>query len=344
MSFNITANLFADLSNWDKNLKKAGSQANSFGKSMKTVANGVKGAFAFMGINAVGDALMDAAKAADSDAKSIRLLNKVLENSWKATDEQTRAVDDFIQKTSLQVGKLDDELRPAFAKIATTTKNPTKAMDRFRIALDTAAGTGKDLNTVSQAMAKFFGGNKTALDKLIPGIKDADDKMGFLSKKFDGAAEAGAGSFDKINVAVENAKEAIGTALLPQIEQFVKWLGSDKGQKAMDQWIADLKMLIGLASDFLGLVRNVAGIFDQSQKDQALTKAAKSKNGLNYLGGGQATGPNAYTNAQSLNASSTGNMFAPTIIVNVDPIDGKISRMLKKESQSKGIPMSKLLG
>jgi len=343
MTLQIKAEVLLNNSNWERTLNRTQKQMAGFGKSMKTIANGVKGAIAFMGINAIGDSLKEAAQAADEDAKSIRVLNKVLENSWKATDEQTRAVDDFIQQTSLQVGILDDELRPAFAKIATTTKNPTKAMERFQIALDTARGTGKDLNTVSQAMAKFFGGNKTALDKLIPGIKDADDKMKFLKDNFDGAAKAGAGSFDKINVAVANVQEEIGTKLLPYIEQFVKYLGSKEGQKAMDQWISDLKMLIGLAADFLGLVRNITGLFAQDDKNKALTSAAKSKNGLNYLGGGQATGPRAISNAESLNMSSAGNMFAPTIVVNVDPIDGKISRMLKKESQTKGIPLGQLL-
>jgi hypothetical protein len=344
MTLQIKAEVLLNNSNWERTLNKTQKQMQGFGKSMKTIANGVKGAIAFMGINAIGDALSDAAKAADEDAASIRVLNKVLENSWKATDEQTRAVDQFIQQTSLQVGILDDELRPAFAKIATTTKNPTKAMERFQVALDVAAGTGKDLNTVSQAMAKFFGGQKSALDKLIPGIKDAGDKIEFMKSKYEGAAEAGAGSFDKINVAVENAKEAIGTALLPQIEQFVKWLGSDKGQKAMDQWISDLKMLIGLASDFLGLVRNVAGIFDQSQKDQAISKAAKSKNGLNYLGGGQATGPNAYTNAESLNRSSSGNMFAPTTINIYGTVSGNdVVKALKNIAGQKGMTLGRLL-
>jgi hypothetical protein len=343
MTFDLKAQLMVDMGNWQRSLQKASNQTKSFGKSVKTIANSVKGAIAFMGINVIGDALTEATKAADQDAKSMRVLNKVLANSWKATDEQTRAVDDFIQKTSLQVGILDDELRPAFAKIATTTKNPIKAMERFQLALDVAAGTGKDLNVVSQAMAKFFGGQKSALDKLVPGIKNAGDKIGYMTSKYEGSAEAGAGAFDKINVAIENAKEAIGAKLLPEVEKFVKWLGSKEGMKAMDQWISDLKMLIQLASDFLGLVRNITGTFAQSDKNAALTSAAKAKNGLNYLGGGQATGKNAITNAQSLNMASTGNMFAPTIVVNVDPIDGKISRMLRKEAMSKGIPMSKLL-
>jgi hypothetical protein len=308
---------------------------------MKTISRGIQAGLAAVGINAIGDALMDAAKAADADAKSQRVLNKVLENSWKATDEQTRAVDAFIQQTSLQVGILDDELRPAFAKIATTTKNPTKAMERFRIAVDVAAGTGKDLNVVSQAMAKYFGGQTTALDKLVPGIKNAGDKVAFLTEKYKGAAVAGAGAFDRINVAVENAKESIGTKLLPYIEKFVTYLGSKEGQKAMDQWISDLKTLIELAANFLGLLRNITGAFPQADKNKALTSAAGATNGLNYLGGGQ-TKMFTTPTAMSGNMSSTPNM---TLQVNVDPITGtKVTKLLKTTAQTRGIPLRQLLG
>jgi hypothetical protein len=338
MTFDLRAQLMVDMGNWQRSLTKASNQTKSFGKSVKTVANGVKGAIAFMGINAITGGLTDAAKAADEDAKSQRVLNKVLVNSWKATEQQTKAVDEFIQKTSQQVGILDDELRPAFAKIATTTKNPTKAMDRFRLALDVAAGTGKDLNVVSQAMAKYFGGQTTALDKLVPGIKDAGDKIGYMTKQYNGAAEAGAGAFDKINVAIENAKESIGAKLLPEVEKFAKWLGSDEGQKAMQQWIGDLKNLIDLAGQFLGVVREVTDIFKgKFTKDtpgktpkaptQFQNLSAATKNEVLGRTGNMATGGNTYITVNAPNVSGAAVLTA---------ING--------EARRKGVPLSKLLG
>jgi hypothetical protein len=334
----IKADLIINNANWQKGLDKASKQMAGFGKSMKTISNSIKGGLAFIGINAITGGLVDMAKAADEDAKSMRILNKVLENSWKATDEQTRAVDDFLQATSLQVGIVDDKLRPSFAKIATTVKDPTKAMEVFRLALDTATGTGKDLNVVSQAMAKFFGGQTTALDKLVPGIKDAGDKMEYLRTKFGGAAEEGAGAFDKINVAMENASETIGTALLPYVKEFAEWLGSSKGQASLNSWLESLKSMIKLAGDFLNIAGNVADLFNQDKKDSALTKAAQNKNGLNYLGGGQTS---FLTTPQAKNMGSLGNM---TLQVNVDPITGtKVTKLLKNTAKVNGIPMSKLL-
>ena len=339
MTLQIKAEVLLNNSNWERNLKKTSRQMDKFGKSMKTISRGIGLGLATFGISSLAGSLEEAAKAADDDAKSMRVLNKVLVNNWKATTEQTKAVDDFLQKTSVQVGILDDQLRPAFAKIATTTKNPTKAMERFKIALDVAAGTGKDLNVVSQAMAKYFGGQTTALDKLVPGIKNAGDKIGYMTDKYKGAAEAGAGAFDKINVAVENAKESIGAQLLPEIEKFAKWLGSDEGQKAIEQWISDLKTLITLAKDFLGVVVDVTKLFQ----------------GKRLNNNGSISGANP-TNGQKINAVTPDNKAAwanlgqaikqnVTINVNAPYVSGAaVLTAINGEARRRGVPLSKLLG
>lgn len=247
----IKAELIVNNAKWQAGLAKANKQMTGFGKSVKNISRSINAAFAFVGVAAIGDALIDMAKAADEDAASMRVLNKVLVNSWKATDEQTRAVDDFIQITSVQVGILDDKLRPAFAKIATTIKNPTKAMKVFSLAIDVAAGTGKELNTVSLAMAKFFGGQKTALDKLVPGIKNAGDKMAYLTGKYKGAGAAGATAFSKIDVALENIKEQFGAYLLPYAEKFAEYLQTPEAQAAIDDWVRKFGKLLQITEDII---------------------------------------------------------------------------------------------
>jgi hypothetical protein len=247
----IKAELIVNNAKWQAGLAKANKQMTGFGKSVKNISRSINAAFAFIGVAAIGEALIDMAKAADEDAASMRVLNKVLVNSWKATDEQTRAVDDFIQVTSVQVGILDDKLRPAFAKIATTIKDPTKAMKVFSLAIDVAAGTGKELNTVSLAMAKFFGGQTTALDKLVPGIKNAGDKMGYLTSKYTGAGEAGATAFSKIDVALENIKEQFGAYLLPYAEKFAEFLQTPEAQAAIDDWVRKFGQLLQITEDII---------------------------------------------------------------------------------------------
>jgi hypothetical protein len=117
-------------------------------------------------------------------------------------------------------------------------------MKMLKLSLDIAAKSGKDLNGVSQAMAKFLGGNKTALDRMIPGLKNADDKMKFLRDNYAGFAEiAGKNDpFGRINVVVENFKEKLGLAFLPIANNVADWLAGPDAQKAMDgiaKWVQD---------------------------------------------------------------------------------------------------------
>lgn len=377
MTFQVKAEILLNNSNWERQLKKTSSQLKGFEKTTKTISNAVKAAWvgiATLGGSAVVEALIDVTKAAAEERKSVALLNSALDKNWKATDKTKEAVADFITKQQNLSGILDDKLRPAFAKIALVVKKPEKAMKAFSLAMDVSAGTGKDLNIVSQAMAKFLGGNKTALDKLVPGLKDAGDKMAFLQSKYAGmAAVAGSNDpFARINVVMEDFKEKLGTAFLPVIDKFATWLASDEaqqalddlaskvqefgdwfmspeGQKTFDGWMDDLKALLKLAGDFLNLVGEVQGLLDDKKKSQALTSALNTREGsaaFNWLGGGP-TGKFAYTSAEAL-AKSGGNMAAigatPTINIKVNPITGDaIATLLKGTAQKRGIPVGKMI-
>ena len=101
--------------------------------------------------------------------------------------------------------------------------------DGLALALDIAAGTGKDLGAVSMALAKAYGGQTTALSRLGAGLSKATLASGDLdlitkelSQKFSGqalaAAEGYAGSMAKLTVASENAKEIIGKDLLDAMQ------------------------------------------------------------------------------------------------------------------------------
>jgi hypothetical protein len=150
----------------------------------------------------------------------------------------------YLDTVSNMTGILDDDLRPAFGKIVRTVKGPTKAMAAFNTVMDISAGTGKDVNTVAQAYSKYLAGNKTSLEKLVPGLKNATDQAGFLKTQFQGMAEtAGANDpFARINAVMDNFKEKMGTALLPLANSFADWLAGPDAQAAMDsvsQWFQD---------------------------------------------------------------------------------------------------------
>lgn len=373
MTLQIKAEVLLNNANWEKNLRKTSKQMEGFGKSMKTISNGVKAAWAgvaAIGIGQVLDAIKDVTKAAAEDAKSQALLNKAMDNSWHVTLKSKQEMDKYIDSMSNMSGIADDNLRPAMMKIVSVTKNATKAQKAFSSVLDISAGTGKDVNTVAQAYSKYLSGNKTALDKLVPGLKDAGDKMKFLQEKYGGmAAVAGNNDpFARISVVMDNFKEKLGTAFLPVVQKFADWLASPDAQKSLDEiakkvqrfgewfaspegqkafkgWMKDLKAIIKLAGQFLDLVGQVSALLGQNSTGS--DKAAKNKANQVAFTSGPSFG-NLPTAGQAGVLGRTGNM---TVIDNSKPIiniNGVVSgqdvlRALRSEARRKGLSVGRMI-
>lgn len=221
----LTILLHADTSGFAKGLAKADSQLKSMNQSL-TKASKV----ASVALASIAYAGMDFAKAAAEDQKSARLLAKTLQNTTGATKAQTDAVEDYISKTSLALGIQDDKLRPAFARLTRSTENAAESQKLLNLALDISSATGKPLEAVANALGKAYDGNANALGRLGLGIDSATLKTGDfgkiyddLSGRFDGFAKGEAataeGSFARLQVAVDEAKESIGYGLLPFVQQ-----------------------------------------------------------------------------------------------------------------------------
>ena len=174
-------------------------------------------------------------KAAIEDEAAQAQLAKTLQNVTGATDAQVAAVEASISAMQMATGVSDGELRPAFATLVRGTKDLSEANKILALAMDIAAATGSDLQSVSDALAQAYGGNTKALAKLSPELKIAikegaslDQVMGTLSKTFGGsaavAAETAEGKFKRLNVVLGEAKESIGKALLPAIEAVLPFL------------------------------------------------------------------------------------------------------------------------
>jgi len=174
-------------------------------------------------------------KAAVEDEAAQAQLARALVNVTNATDAQIASVEEQINKMQMATGVADDELRPAFASLLRGTNNVAMATDALSLAMDISAGTGQDLAGVSDALAKAYGGNFKALKQLSPEIygmiKDGaslDDVMAALAGTFGGSAATAAGTaqgqFKRLNVALDEAKESIGKALLPAITAVLPYL------------------------------------------------------------------------------------------------------------------------
>jgi len=210
----------------DTGIRKAKSGFSGLTKTVGALGIG-------LGLKQLTDGLLDAAKAASMDQKSMQLLNSQLTKNTKATSAQIKNNDNFIQGLSNQVGIVDDELRPAQARLARATGSVEKSQKLLKLSLDASVVSGKPLATVSQAMARAFTGNTGALTKLFPELKKSKDLFGDLEKTVGGAAEAQASPFDKLNVAMDNLKEKLGVIILPLIVDFIDSMMKPGG--AIDQ-------------------------------------------------------------------------------------------------------------
>lgn len=225
--------LLADTAQFSSGMQKAGNETDDFNTKVGNFAKAAGAAFLALGAAAATAAIkigVDGVKAAIEDEKAQKSLALTLKNTTKATDAQIKATEDFIDKTARATGITDDKLRPSLDRLVRSTQDITKAQQLQTLALDIAAGTGKDLASVSEALAKTYDGNFGALKRLgvpldenIIKTKDFDGAVKSLSETFAGQADAAANTFsgrmERLSVAVGEAKEQLGFALLPILER-----------------------------------------------------------------------------------------------------------------------------
>lgn len=230
----LTLKLLADTADFQKKLAAGSKDIDSIGERASEF--GKKAAAAFAAVTAAAGAFaISAIKNAAEDEAAQRTLALTIENSTNAKREQIAAVEQYITKTSLAVGVTDDQLRPAFARLVRSTKDVEDATTLLNLALDISAATGKPLETVSMALGKAYDGNAASLGRLGLGVdanilksKDFNAIFQELTKTFGNFAENEANSTEKqmerVKIALDEAKESIGGALLPVVQELTTWL------------------------------------------------------------------------------------------------------------------------
>jgi hypothetical protein len=351
--------------NLAKSTRGATKELNVFEKNAKKISTAISAAFAgiaLAGITALTDALFDMAKAAATDRQSMALLNKTLQNNWGATEQTTKAVDDYITSVSYLTGIVDDDLRPSFAKVARQVGNLEDAQKAYNRVLNIAAGENKDVNTVAQAYSKFLAGNKTALERMIPALKNTGKDLAYIDKRYAGLAETAGNNdpFAKINVALGEFQEKIGAALLPLVDKLSAWLTSPEATEQMNKFAASISDMFSYFQSPAGqtamqnFLDDVLAIADAINNLVAEWK--KLEPVLNFLG--QAgdianrllnplSGVMPSLNGLGIGLPATPSSNSAPVTQNIT-INGAVSgndvvKALKNVSQSRGIPLSKLL-
>ena len=179
--------------------------------------------------------LTKAVQAAMEDQASQAELQRQLEKTFGANEALTASAERYISVTQLRTGTSDTELRSSLGTLIRATGDLTQSQSLLNLAQDISISTGKDLSSVSLALAKSSQGQFTALSKLgIPldeatkKSKDFDKVLGLLNDQFGGAAETAANTFGgQIKILqgqFGEIIETIGAALLPYLQKFSKFL------------------------------------------------------------------------------------------------------------------------
>ena len=293
----LKLSILADVDDLKKKLGEADKAVEDNSNKISEFGKKAAAAFAVAAAAAVayGTKLaIDGVKAAIEDEQAQLRLANALKEATGATDAQIKATEDMIYQTSLATGVADDQLRPAMQRLAVSTKSTEEAQKLLALALDVSKGSGKDLESVANALAKAHDGQETALGRLGIGLSATELKtMSFteiqrkLSDLYGGAASANAetfqGKMDRLKVGFDEAKESLGVALLPAVEKFISFLNEtgiptlnafiagltgDKGlsaglnetQRSAESFGKGINAVAGIISGFITFVREAIGL------------------------------------------------------------------------------------
>jgi hypothetical protein len=283
----LTLKLLADVDNFTKGLNKADNNVTSFGSKVTDFGKKAGLAFAVAGAAAAayaGKLAIDGVKSAIADeAAQIRLATS-LKNVTGATDAQIKATETYILKTSLAKGVTDDELRPSLDRLVKATKSLEEAQRLQAIAIDVAAGSGKSLEAVTNAMARAAEGNTASLGRLGIGLSKAElasmsmeEITAKLAKTFEGQASKQADTFqgklDRLKIAFDEGKETVGVFILdaitplvdfivqkvvPGVQMFIDSIGGEKGiSKVLNGFVSAAKSI------FIPVFQGIQFAFDK---------------------------------------------------------------------------------
>lgn len=243
-----------------KAFKEADSAAAKLTGTVKKLAGGLGLALGARQIAIYGK---NAVKAFAADEKAARSLTLTLNNLGLAFADPE--VKNFISSLESQFGVLDDQLRPAYQKLLTTTGDYKKAQDLLKTSLDLAAMSGSDVVSVAGDLSKAFAGNTRGLQKYGLGLSKAEiQAMSFedilkqiaivSAGQAQSAADSYSGALDRLTVAAANASESIGKDLLTALDTVAGGNGLPKTINLIESLSSGIgDAVIGLSR----LIRNI---------------------------------------------------------------------------------------
>ena len=223
MSTDLQVNIASEFKG-KKAFKQADTAIEKLGKNAKKLA----GALGItLGAKAILGYAKASVKAAADDSKAQAILANNLKNVGLAYAQMP--VEQFINDMQKQTGVLDDQLRPAFARLAQVTGSVQKSQELMSSAFDISSGSGVDFSTVVETLSQAYVGNTKGLKKLNINMTAAELKtasfteiMAKLNSQFTGAGKVAiatyGGQMQLLSAAASDASETIGFALLDALK------------------------------------------------------------------------------------------------------------------------------
>jgi hypothetical protein len=218
-----------------RGFKQADTALAKLGKTVKSTAGAIGIAYGASAVIAYGKASVKAFAA--DEAAALRLSRAVTNLGIGFANP---AIADYIGKLEKSAAIADDILRPAFQSLLTTTGSLTKSQELLNNAITISRGSGIDLATVTDDLAKGYVGITKGLTKYNTGLTKAEltsksfsEILAVMLTKSAGAAEDYLGStsytIDVLSIATQNASEIIGGGL---VDAFARIAGGTEASDA----------------------------------------------------------------------------------------------------------------
>ena len=270
------------------------------------IALGIGAAFTAAAAGAVFLGIELAKAAAESEAVT-RGLENALKNSGNFGDSASSikvasdALTDHSRKLGEMAGINDETINSLKTRWASVPELAATGVDGInnlaQVSADIAAGTGKDIESIGLMFTKVAGDEETALSKLqragivlteeqkatYDQILSTNGEMAAqaflvetLGDKYQGAAEASADPFMRLQEIFQNLGEELGTYLLPAIENF-----ADEVQKFIEEHGPELEEVMKQVGDAVqGMVEGFMGFMDWYSQNSELLNAVATAIGI----------------------------------------------------------------
>ena len=230
----LTVTLVANTKSFSAGMVDAVRHAEGFKGKMAAIGASLRSVAgpAFLAAGAAAGAFavklaVDGVQAAMAEQRELAVLKQTLDNVGQSF--KMDSVNQFIDDLRFLTGVSDSELRPAFSSLIGVTKDAESAQKLLAVAVDASVGSGRDLSSVSMAVAKAVGGSSTALKRLIPELDattiaggGADKVISALEKRFGGSASAAAQTFEgklkRVQDGFGELTESFGKGFLEQMD------------------------------------------------------------------------------------------------------------------------------